>query len=588
MKDGRLKNRPRILSAASANGMAPETSEQQPAVQVLRLDPGSGTGPEGEIGFLSIAGGADCQRDYLGIALGNAHQRPTRGSVLALASGGGEGGMAETAVRAFLEAWYQLPETLGPERAARRALGAINTWLHGQSRMDSRPQPMVAFGALILRGRDGYWLGSGDIRLYRLRLGRLRQLSEDHCLASAPCILTRALGMDQELRADFRPVDLEAQDRLLLCSRGLYQNLSLARLRELLEDADVETATQVLLAEAAGRDAGENISAIVLELYRLPQVDIRYLERTIGLLPIRTLPQAGEIIDGFRLDAVLYEGFYSRLFLAEDQQDGLGRLVLKFPRPRVLSDENIRRAFVREGWIAGRAPGSWQVAPVPLPAGRQSRLYVAMTHHPGETLEALLRRRPVSLAKGIEIAERLARAIDALNRVQIFHRDIKPENVLLLEDGGLKLLDVGFAYLPGVLDPSPDAAPGTPAYMAPELLRGHPGDARSEVFALGVTLYRLFSGGQGPYGLAGRIPLQRHRPDLPDWLDHILVRAMAEDPARRYADVLELGLAIRNAASSGGNPEDARRLPWYERSPLRFWQVLAFLLLILLMLALAT
>jgi len=192
------------------------------------------------------------------------------------------------------------------------------------------------------------------------------------------------------------------------------------------------------------------------------------------------------------------------------------------------------------------------------PPGRQKRLYAVLPSYRGETLEQRLLRSPkITLKEGIDIGIKLAKAVYALNRLRIIHRDIKPENVMLLDDGGLKLLDLGVALLPGIQEPTPEGAPGTPSYMAPELFRGEGGDERSDVYALGVTLYRVFSAGHYPYGevepfsrprFSRYTPLTHHRPDLPAWLDSSLARAT------------EVTAATTNVLiEAGGSPKVLRR-----------------------------
>jgi serine/threonine protein kinase len=217
-----------------------------------------------------------------------------------------------------------------------------------------------------------------------------------------------------------------------------------------------------------------------------------------------------------------------------------------------------------------------------------------MPFYEGETLEARLARRPaVSFTEGMSIAQRLARAIATLHRAGIIHRDIKPDNVLLEQGGGLRLIDLGVVRLPMLEDfPSGDI-PGTPSYMAPELFDGQPGDEASDQYALGVTLYRMFSG-RYPYGevepfsrprFGQAAPLARHRPDLPAWLGHVLSRALQVDPGKRYGDVLEFALELESGLDHGV-PIELRRLSLYERNPLRFWQVIAAVLAILLLVSL--
>jgi serine/threonine protein kinase len=160
-----------------------------------------------------------------------------------------------------------------------------------------------------------------------------------------------------------------------------------------------------------------------------------------------------------------------------------------------------------------------------------------------------------------------------LLRLQVVHRDIKPENVILLNDGDLRLLDLGLAFLPGI-DAEGDQLGGTTRYMAPELFKGVPAGPRSEVFSLGVTLYRLFSGGEFPFGRREAWPLARCRPDVPSWFGRALAQAIDTEPERRFA-----GPAAFRAALEQGLLHGAAPAPLRARRPdsLLLWQFLTVL-----------
>jgi serine/threonine protein kinase len=199
----------------------------------------------------------------------------------------------------------------------------------------------------------------------------------------------------------------------------------------------------------------------------------------------------------------------------------------------------------------------------------------------------------VGFEEGMGIALKLTRAIAALHRAGIIHRDIKPDNVLLESGGGLRLIDLGVVRLPMLEEIPGGDIPGTPSYMAPELFDGQPGDEASDQYALGVTLYRMFSG-RYPYGeveafsrprFGNPTPLARHRPDLPAWLGHLVSRTIATDRNARCGDVLELSMELESGMDRGVQVE-VRQLSLYERNPLRFWQAVSALLAILLLLSL--
>ena len=175
-------------------------------------------------------------------------------------------------------------------------------------------------------------------------------------------------------------------------------------------------------------------------------------------------------------------------------------VVLKFPKPQVAAVATHHAAFVREAWVGTRVTSPWVAHVIELPPGRQTCLYTVMPLYVGELLETRLARAPaVGLEEGRTIAIRLAHAAAALHRAGIIHRDIKPDNVMLEAGGALKLLDLGVVRLPGLEDFPPEAIPGTTAYMAPEMFTGEAGNVATDIYALGVTLFRCFTGAF-PYG----------------------------------------------------------------------------------------
>lgn len=273
------------------------------------------------------------------------------------------------------------------------------------------------------------------------------------------------------------------------------------------------------------------------------------------------------------------------MFAALDEVEG-GERALKFPKPEVASVTAHHAAFVREAWVGTRISSPYVGKVLRPTPGRQTCLYTVMPLYPGELLQTRLQRRPgVGLEEGRNIAIKLAHATATLHRAGVIHRDIKPDNVILEPAGTLKLIDLGVVRIPGLEDAPPAEVPGTPAYMAPEMFEGEPGDVATDIYALGVTLFRSFAG-VFPYGaldassrarLEQAKDLSELRPDLPAWVSALIGRAIATSRAERFADVTELAEEFE-AGPAGVVVMDRRPATFYERHRLRVWQAIAALL----------
>lgn len=554
------------------------------------------------VGCATAAGKRADNQDFVAALLPTNSRLETQGAVAAIADGvGGYAGgrvAAEITVRGFIDAYYGLPETLGVERAAARALTGINRWVLFQGRNDTLLRSMACtFTALIVRARQAHVVHVGDTRIYRLRGRQFTCLTQDHTHAHPDLshVLHRAVGIDAEVRADYAVHSIEAHDRFLLCSDGVYERLPRTRLFELLaQRSEPQDSAQRLVDAALEAGSQDNATALVLDVLALPAADRDHLERDIEGLSLTPPPAVGETVDGFEIGAVISDGRYSRLYHARDLGENRD-IVLKFPKERATDDRAYRRAFLREAWIAARVTSPWLSRLIELPPGRQTRLYSVMPFYRGRTLEQLIAAsRRYTLEAGVDLGIKLCKAVAALHRQRVIHRDIKPDNIMLLDDGGVKLLDLGVARLPAIPDAAHEDIPGTPSYMAPEMFDGARGDERSDLYALGVTLYRLFSG-HYPYGeiepfsrprYTRRTPLAQYRPDLPAWLDHALAKATSTDAAQRHADTMELAFELENGLAHGAG-QLPRKRPLYERNPVRFWQAVSALLLLALLLALA-
>ena len=560
------------------------------------------SGVKASVGFASDPGPRKRNEDFAGAVFGSELSEPRGDVVAAIADGIGSanGGRiaAETAVRGFLDGFCDLPETMEVRRAAARVLDALNGWIYSQAHQDPDLAGMgCTFTALVLRGRMAHVVHVGDTRAYRLSGDRLICLTTDHVREGGPrksSILYRALGVETEVRLDYANQPLARHDRFLLCTDGIHAFLTSDTIADVLRErsASADTA-RALVGAALQSGSSDNCTALVVDVVDLPSAQSADIGTAMKQLPLIPVPLGGETIDGFALKVLVSDGRYSRLFGAVDEIEG-GEVVLKFPKPEVAATAGYRAAFVHEAWVGARVDSPWVGRIIELPSGRQSCLYTAMPLYHGELLETRLTRRPsMSLEEGRNIAIKLARGAAALHRAGIIHRDIKPDNVILEHDKSLKLLDLGVVRILGFEDSLPENIPGTPGYMAPEMFAGEPGNEATDVYALGVTMFRAFTG-EFPYGNPDATGAPRRdrpkllsalRPDLPAWLEATLARSVAMDPAERLRDMGEF--ATEMEAGPSGAPVAIRRpRTLYERAPLRVWQGIAALLALALALLL--
>ena len=245
------------------------------------------------------------------------------------------------------------------------------------------------------------------------------------------------------------------------------------------------------------------------------------------------------------------------VFLADDTQ--LGRKVaIKFLTEALENDATARERLHREARSAAGLdhPYICKIYEITEIDGRTG---IVMEHVSGETLQARMRRSPLSAADALAIAGEIAEALDEAHRRRIIHRDLKPSNVMLAESGHVKVMDFGLAKPVPVNDAEAGMTQaetqgpltgsgvrvGTPGYMAPEQLLGAEADARSDIFAFGVLLYELLAGAH-PFtrsSTSGTLaavlretpsPLVQYATNLPVSVQVSVDRLLAKDPRHRY------------------------------------------------------
>src|SRR5580692_10865882 len=217
------------------------------------------SGIKASVGFFTATGPRSANEDFAGAVFGADLPDPRRDVVAAIADGIGsaKGGRvaAETAVRGFLDGMCEMPETTEVRRSGAQVLNALSAWMHSQGRRDLSLTGMgCTFTGLVLRGRLAHVLHVGDTRAYRLSGDRLTRLTTDHIRddrGKSP-VLTRALGIEAELRLEYTSHPVALHDRLLLCTDGVHGSLvdeaiaDILRVRSAPEDTSRELVASAL------------------------------------------------------------------------------------------------------------------------------------------------------------------------------------------------------------------------------------------------------------------------------------------------------------------------------------------------------
>ena len=278
----------------------------------------------------------------------------------------------------------------------------------------------------------------------------------------------------------------------------------------------------------------------------------------------------------YRVLRELGRGAMGVVYLAEDEslQRQVAVKTLLLPQEGNSAERrNLEARFLQEAKAAGglNHPGIITIHDL----GREGDwLYIAMEVLEGTELKDRMLAGPLPLDEALDIAAQVAAALSVAHARGVVHRDIKPGNIMLLPDGHAKIMDFGIARMKSSdVRTQSGTMMGSPKYMSPEQVGGHPVDHRSDVFSLGVLLYEMLAG--QPAFAAGNLgallnaimrsaptPLTELRPELPASLDLVIARAMQKNPQARYQDAAEMArdlaqcrtLLARRAAAPGAAP----------------------------------
>ena len=301
----------------------------------------------------------------------------------------------------------------------------------------------------------------------------------------------------------------------------------------------------------------------------------------------------GDQLDHYRIESVAARSGMASIFRGTDLRTGRP-VAIKVPHPEMESDPVFFDRFKREQAIGSTLdhPGVMKV----MSDDGHSRLYMVMEWVEGRLLRQILNEQPkLPRERALRIALKICEALDYIHGQGVVHRDLKPENVMVDAEDSIKLIDFGIAAHTGarrLTFAKFTQTMGTPDYISPEQVKGKRGDARSDIYALGVMLYEMLTGKvpfTGPNAfiimndrlLNNPIPPREIDPTISPQLQEIVYRALERDPKNRYPKAREFAWDLEHQDQVGvaDRPElsnwKRRRSPWLRR--ILFYVMLALI-----------
>jgi serine/threonine-protein kinase len=260
----------------------------------------------------------------------------------------------------------------------------------------------------------------------------------------------------------------------------------------------------------------------------------------------------GDTLDHFALDNIVATSGMATVFRAHDLRTG-AQVAIKIPHPEVEGDPTLWERFKREEEIGTRIdhPSIMKV----FPNEGRSTVYMVMEWVDGRLLRGILNEnRKLPTARAVALTVAICQALEHIHAHGVVHRDLKPENIMVGPQDDVHLIDFGIAGSAGarrLTFAHFSQSMGTPDYISPEQVKGKRGDARSDLYAMGVMLYEMLTGqvpftGSNPFAVMNDrllnqpIPPRKLDPAITPQLQEIVYRALEREPKNRYASAREM------------------------------------------------
>jgi serine/threonine protein kinase len=260
----------------------------------------------------------------------------------------------------------------------------------------------------------------------------------------------------------------------------------------------------------------------------------------------------------FRIDSLLGRGGMGQVFRVHDLTEGVDR-ALKVLLPGASEEPARLDRFKREIGVLSKVRHPAVLRILAWGSHGDEMFFVSELVDGPDLKSEIQRRGPWLAPEAAALSATVADALAAAHALGIVHRDVKPNNIMLARDGSVRLLDFGLARGAGIDMASltrTGTVVGTPGYMSPEQFEAHGVDERSDIYSLGVVLFEMLSGrlpftGSTPLAVALRHktepapPLRSLRPEVPAWMERVVLRCLEKDPAHRFATAAALAAELR-------------------------------------------